>query len=116
MAACAAIGLRSCASGSVNEGHFMHKSYRTLFAAAGLALFCAPPAQAQSALGPYLFSRLGYDQMPARNLVIHGRAVSSPWKPGWGALAGVGDNWYYGLRTEAEYSARVSWIKAFNQT
>ena len=94
----------------------MHKSYRTLFAAAGLALFCAPTAQAQSALGPYLFAGLGYDQMPDRNLLINGRAVSSQWKPGWGALAGVGYKWYFGLRTEGEYSARVSWVKAFNQT
>jgi opacity protein-like surface antigen len=100
----------------------MHKSHRTvgLVAAAGLvtglALFAPGPAHAQSALGPYLFLGLGYDQMPDRDLLINGRAVSSQWKPGWGALAGVGYKWFFGLRTEAEYSARVSWIKTFNQT
>jgi opacity protein-like surface antigen len=94
----------------------MHKSHIGLFAAACFALLALGPANAQSALGPYLFLGLGYDQMPDRNLVINGRAVSSQWKPGWGGLAGVGYKWFFGLRTEAEYSGRVSWVKSFNQT
>ena len=73
-------------------------------------------ANAQSALGPYLALGLGYDQMPDRNLVINGAARSSQWKPGWGALMAAGYKWYFGLRTEAEYSGRVSWVKTFNQT
>jgi len=81
-----------------------------------LAPLAPGAAQAQSALGPYLSLGLGYDQLPDRNLLINGRAVSSQWKPGWGALAAVGYKWFFGLRTEAEYSGRVSWVKAFNQT
>jgi opacity protein-like surface antigen len=99
----------------------MHKSHRAagLFAFAnltiiGLALLASAPAHAQSALGPYVFAGLGYDQMPDRNLFFNGAARSSQWKPGWGALAGVGYKWFFGLRTEAEYSARVSWVKTFN--
>src|SRR6201984_811954 len=71
---------------------------------AGILLLAPGPANAQSALGPYLALGLGYDQMPDRNLVINGNARSSQWKPGWGALAAVGYKWYFGLRTEAEYS------------
>ena len=87
-----------------------------LLAVAGVAVFAPNPAKAQSALGPYLALGLGYDQLPDRNLAINGHAVSSQWKPGWGALAAVGYKWYFGLRTEAEYSGRVGWVKAFNQT
>ena len=61
-----------------------------------------------------MFAGLGYDQMPDRNLFFNGAARSSQWKPGWGALAGVGYKWFFGLRTEAEYSGRVSWVKTFN--
>ena len=94
----------------------MRKSYRTagLFAVTSLALLASGPANAQSALGPYLFLGLGYDHMPDRNLVLNGAARSSQWKPGYGALAGVGYKWFFGLRTEAEYSGRVSWVKTFN--
>src|SRR5437667_548710 len=79
----------------------MHTSRLTagLLAAAALLVPCA--ANAQSALGPYLFAGLGYDQMPDRNLVINGAARSSQWKPGYGLLAGVGYKWFFGLRTEA---------------
>ena len=84
---------------------------------AGAGLLAAGPARAQSALGPYLFAGLGYDQMPDRNLTINGRpGVSSQWKPGYGLAAGVGYKWFFGLRTEAEYSGRVSWVKTFNNT
>jgi opacity protein-like surface antigen len=86
-----------------------------LLAVAGLTVIAPGSANAQSALGPYLALGLGYDQMPDRNLAINGHTVSSQWKPGWGALAAVGYKWYFGLRTEAEYSGRVSWVKTFNQ-
>jgi len=92
----------------------MHRSSIGLLAAA--ALLVPGAAHAQSALGPYLFAGLGYDQMPDRNLVINGAARSSQWKPGYGLLAGVGYKWFFGLRTEAEYSGRVSWVRTFNGT
>lgn len=92
------------------------RTMAAVLATAGCALFAPACAYAQSALGPYLSLGLGYDQMPDRNLLINGHAVSSQWKPGWGALAAVGYKWFFGLRTEAEYSGRVSWVKAFNQT
>jgi hypothetical protein len=79
-----------------------------LFAVAGIAMFGSSSANAQSALGPYLALGAGYDEMPDRNLVINGHAVSSQWKTGYGALAAVGYKWYFGLRTEAEYSGRVA--------
>lgn len=96
----------------------MHKSRLTagLLAATGFVLFAAGPANAQSALGPYLVLGLGYDQLPDRNLLINGHAVSSQWKPGYGILAGAGYKWFFGLRTEVEYSGRVSWVRSFNQT
>jgi opacity protein-like surface antigen len=96
----------------------MHKFHTTagMFAVVSLALFAPGPANAQSALGPYLFAGLGADHMPDRNLVINGAARSSQWKPGYGLLAGVGYKWFFGLRTEAEYSGRVSWVKTFNGT
>jgi opacity protein-like surface antigen len=102
-----------------DEGYFMRKSQLMvgLLAGASMALLAAGPANAQSALGPYLFAGLGYDQMPDRNLTISGRpGVSSQWKPGYGVLAGVGYKWFFGLRTEGEYSGRVSWVKTFNGT
>lgn len=87
-----------------------------LLAVAGLSVMAPASANAQSALGPYLSLGLGYDRLPDRNLLINGHAVSSQWKPGWGGLAAVGYKWFFGLRTEAEYSGRVGWVKAFNQT
>lgn len=86
-----------------------------LLTVASVTVFAPSSACAQSALGPYLALGLGLDQMPDRNLVINGHFVSSQWKPGWGALAAVGYKWYFGLRTEAEYSGRVSWVRTFNQ-
>lgn len=84
-----------------------------LLAAAGLL---APgAAQAQSALGPYVSLGLGLDKIPDRMLTINGRAgVTSQWKPGWGGEAAIGYKWFFGLRTEAEYSGRVSWVRTFN--
>jgi opacity protein-like surface antigen len=87
-----------------------------LLAISGLAMFAPGSANAQSALGPYLALGAGYDEMPDRNLVINGHSVSSQWKTGYGALAAVGYKWYFGLRTEAEYSGRVAWVRTFNQT
>jgi len=81
-----------------------------------MALLASGPASAQSALGPYISLGLGLDKMPDRNLVIGGATRSSQWKPGWGGLAAVGYKWFFGLRTEAEYSGRVSWVRTFNQT
>jgi opacity protein-like surface antigen len=92
----------------------MHKSQMMAGALAAAGLLAPGAASAQSALGPYMFAGLGYDQMPDRNLVIGGAARSSQWKPGYGLLAGVGYKWFFGLRTEAEYSGRVSWVKTFN--
>jgi opacity protein-like surface antigen len=94
----------------------MHKFHLVAALLAGSLAAVPGAAQAQSALGPYIALGLGYDQMPDRNLVVNGRAVSSQWKPGWGALAALGYKWFFGLRTEAEYSGRVSWVKSFNQT
>src|SRR5579863_3122973 len=87
-----------------------------LLAISGLTVLAPGSAKAQSALGPYLALGAGYDEMPDRNLVISGHSVSSQWKTGYGALAAVGYKWYFGLRTEAEYSGRVAWVKTFNQT
>ena len=79
------------------------------------ALLLAPiPAAALTDLGPYLALGAGYDKMPDRPLVINGNAVTSQWKPGWGFLSAIGYKWFFGLRTEAEYSARVGWVKTFN--
>jgi opacity protein-like surface antigen len=96
----------------------MHKipTKTGVLAIAGLAIMAPASAHAQSALGPYVALGLGYDHMPDRNLVLTGRALSSQWKPGYGALAALGYKWFFGLRTEAEYSGRVSWVKAFNKT
>ena len=80
----------------------------------GLAALAPMSAAAQSQLGPYLALGAAYDQMPDRNLVINGHAVNSQWKSGWGMLGAVGYKWFFGLRTEAEYSARVSWVRTFN--
>src|SRR5579872_6196531 len=87
-----------------------------LLAVAGLALVGPGPAAAQSQLGPYLSLGLGFDEMPDRNLAINGHEVSSQWNSGWGGFAAVGYKWYFGLRTEAEYSGRVAWVRDFNQT
>jgi opacity protein-like surface antigen len=87
-----------------------------LLSVAGLTLLAPGPAAAQTQLGPYLSLGLGFDEMPDRNLVINGRFVSSQWNSGWGGLAAVGYKWYFGLRTEAEYSGRVAWVRDFNQT
>jgi opacity protein-like surface antigen len=81
--------------------------------AAGAAL-ASGPAAAQAQLGPYFSAGAGLDRMPDRDLVINGRQVTSQWKPGWGGFAGVGYKWFFGLRTEAEYSGRVSWVRTFN--
>src|SRR5579872_325767 len=96
----------------------MNRSQITIgfLAVAGLMVFAPGSAHAQSALGPYLALGAGFDEMPDRNLAINGHTVSSQWKPGWGMLAAIGYKWYFGLRTEAEYSGRVSWVKDFNQT
>jgi OOP family OmpA-OmpF porin len=87
-----------------------------LLAVASLVIVAAPCAYGQTELGPYVALGLGYDEMPDRNLAINGHFVSSQWKPGWGGLAAFGYKWYFGLRTEAEYSGRVAWVKTFNQT
>ena len=88
-----------------------------LSALAGFTAFAVGPAQAQSALGPYIALGVGADHLPDRNLTISGRSgVSSQWKPGYGLLAAVGYKWFFGLRTEAEFSGRVAWIRTFNQT
>ncbi len=94
----------------------MHRSKMAAGLLAAAALLVPGAASAQSALGPYLFAGLGYDEMPDRNLVINGAARSSQWKPGYGLLAGVGYKWFFGLRTEGEYSGRVSWVRTFNGT
>jgi len=94
----------------------MHTSKMAAGLLAAAALLVPGAASAQSALGPYLFAGLGYDKMPDRNLVINGAARSSQWKPGYGLLAGVGYKWFFGLRTEGEYSGRVSWVRTFNST
>src|SRR5262249_32955296 len=104
-----------------NAVQLAHRRHKRRVSAWFLAMACSVTfasgsAHAQSALGPYLALGLGYDQIPDRNLVVNGRAVSSQWKPGWGALASVGYKGFFGLRTEAEYSGRVSWVRAFNQT
>jgi len=83
-----------------------------LVSAAGIA---APvSAHAQSELGTYLALGAGYDKMPDRDLVISGHMVNSQWKSGWGGLAAVGYKWFFGLRTEAEFSGRVAWVRTFN--
>jgi opacity protein-like surface antigen len=84
------------------------------FAIAGAMALAPISAVAQSELGPYLSVGAGYDKMPDRDLVINGHMVSSQWKPGWGGLAAVGYKWFFGLRTEAEFSGRVSWVRTFN--
>jgi opacity protein-like surface antigen len=81
--------------------------------AAGLAAL-APAAANASPLGPYFAAGIGFDQMPDRDLNINGNTVSSQWKAGWGLLGAVGYRWYFGLRTEGEFSGRVSWQRTFN--
>jgi hypothetical protein len=70
-----------------------------LLAVTGFAVFAPGSANAQSALGPYLALGAGFDEMPDRNLIINGHAVSSQWKTGYGAFAAVGYKWYFGLCT-----------------
>src|SRR5579872_5355976 len=100
------------------EGGRMSRVQQTIagcFAAAAAIALTPAPAAAQTQ-GPYFALGLGYDRMPDRNLTINGNMVSSQWKPGWGGLAAVGYKWDFGLRTEAEYSARVAWVRTFNHT
>lgn len=85
-----------------------------LLALAGLMLMVPGSAAAQSVLGPYIALGGGLDDMAERNLSINGHSVSSQWKEGWGASAAAGYKWYFGLRTEAEISGRVAWVKTFN--
>jgi hypothetical protein len=54
--------------------------------------------------------------MPDRDLDISGRVVSSQWKPGWGGFVAIGYKWFFGLRTDAEYRARVAWVSTFNHS
>lgn len=84
------------------------------FAACAITALTTGPAAAQAALGPYLSLGFGLDKVPDRDLNINGHTVSSQWKPGWGGLAAVGYKWFFGLRTEGEFSGRVSWVKTFN--
>lgn len=84
-------------------------------AAAGAIALAPVPAAAVTEVGPYAAVGLGFDQMPDRNLLINGtNTVSSQWKNGWGLLGAVGYKWFFGLRTEGEFSGRVSWVRAFN--
>jgi OOP family OmpA-OmpF porin len=83
-------------------------------AVAGMAALAPVSAAAQSQLGPYLAFGAGFDRMPDRNLDINGHTVNSQWKNGWGLLTAIGYKWFFGLRTEAEFSGRVSWLKSFN--
>jgi OOP family OmpA-OmpF porin len=92
-----------------------HSIAGTIFAA-GIAALAPASAHAQSELGTYLSLGAGFDQMPDRDLVINGHSVNSQWKRGWGAVAAVGYKWFFGLRTEAEFSGRVSWARTFNHT
>jgi opacity protein-like surface antigen len=93
----------------------MQKSQVIAGLLAAFGLLAPGAAHAQSALGPYVSLGLGLDKMPDRMLTINGRAgVTSQWKPGWGGLAAIGYKWFFGLRTEAEYSGRVSWVRTFN--
>ncbi len=86
-----------------------------LAAAATLAL--APvPAAAITEVGPYAAVGLGFDHVPDRDLNINGNTVSSQWKNGWGLLGAVGYKWFFGLRTEGEFSGRVAWVRAFNNS
>ena len=87
-----------------------------IVAATWLVLLAPGRAAAQTALGPYLALGGGFDDMAERNLLINGHEVSSQWKEGWGAFAAVGYKWYFGLRTEAEFSGRVAWVRDFNHT
>ncbi len=91
---------------------FQKTAVASVMAVAAAAL--APVPAAAQTEGPYVALGLGYDRMPDRNLTINGNAVSSQWKPGWGGLAAIGYKWEFGLRTEAEYSGRVAWVRAFN--
>src|SRR5438067_13286427 len=88
------------------------------FAVAGMTALTPIPAAAQAVLGPYLALGGGFDQMPDRDLVSTSangsNTVSSQWKNGWGVFAAIGYKTYFGLRTEAEFSGRVSWIRTFN--
>lgn len=82
---------------------------------AGTIALAPVPAAAYTEVGPYAAVGLGFDQMPDRNLLINGtNTVSSQWKNGWGLLGAVGYKWFFGLRTEGEFSGRVSWVRAFN--
>jgi len=85
-----------------------------LLAALCLAALAPAHAAAQSVLGPYVAFGAAYDNMPDRNLVISGRAVSSQWKTGWGGLAALGYRWTPSLRTEVEASGRVAKVTTFN--
>ena len=87
----------------------------SFFAAGAIAL--APlPAAAYTEVGPYVAVGLGFDHVPDRDLSINGNTVSSQWKNGWGLLGAVGYKWFFGLRTEGEFSGRVSWVRTFNNT
>ena len=87
----------------------------SFFAAGAIAL--APlPAAAYTEVGPYAAVGLGFDHVPDRDLSINGNTVSSQWKNGWGLLGAVGYKWFFGLRTEGEFSGRVSWVRTFNNT
>lgn len=85
------------------------------FIVAAGAVALAPVSAAASPLGPYFAAGVGFDQMPDRDLNSNGNTVNSQWKNGWGILTAVGYKWYFGLRTEGEFSGRVSWVRAFNQ-
>jgi opacity protein-like surface antigen len=85
-----------------------------LLAVSGVAALVPGSAAAQSELGPYLALGLGFDKMPDRDLAINGHTVNSQWKNGWGFVSAIGYKWFFGLRTEGEFSGRVSWVKTFN--